>query len=90
MILVINKVDALAFAGVAPALPGMREVPMGIPELMTVAEFCERYRIGRTSAYREAASGRLKMHKFGAATRIRRADAEEWMRALPEKGEEAA
>lgn len=56
---------------------------MDIPELMTVADFCARYSIGRTSAYREVAAKRLKLRKFGTATRIARADAEAWAESLP-------
>lgn len=56
-----------------------------IPELMTVADFLVRYRIGRTSFYREAAKpgSLLKLRKFGSATRIARADAEAWVNSLP-------
>jgi len=56
---------------------------MDIPELMTVADFCARYSIGRTSAYREVAANRLKLRKFGTATRIARTDAEAWAESLP-------
>ena len=52
-------------------------------ELMTVADFCNRYRIGKTSLYREAAAGRIRLRKFGAATRIAREDAEAWAASLP-------
>lgn len=52
-------------------------------ELMTVADFCARYRIGKTSLYREAAAGRLTLRKFGAATRIACEDAEAWAASLP-------
>lgn len=52
-------------------------------ELMTVADFCGRYRIGKTSLYREAAAGRLPLRKFGAATRIALEDAEAWAAGLP-------
>ncbi len=52
-------------------------------ELMTVADFCARYRVGKTSLYREAAAGRIKLRKFGAATRIAREDAEAWLEILP-------
>lgn len=52
-------------------------------ELMTVADFCQRYRIGKTSLYREAAAGRLTLRKFGAATRIAIEDAEAWASSLP-------
>lgn len=56
---------------------------MDIPELMTVADFLARYSIGRTSFYREVAAGRLKLRKFGSASRIARADAEAWVSCLP-------
>lgn len=52
-------------------------------ELMTVADFCERYRVGKTSLYREAAAGRIRLRKFGTATRIAREDAEAWVEGLP-------
>lgn len=52
-------------------------------QFMTVADFCDRYRIGKTSLYREAAAGRLKLRKFGSATRIAREDADAWAANLP-------
>lgn len=54
-----------------------------VPELMTVAQFCARYSIGKTSFYREAAAKRIPLRKFGAATRIARADAIAWAEQLP-------
>ena len=53
------------------------------PELLTVADFCARYSIGKTSLYREANAGRLPLRKFGTATRIAREDAERWAASLP-------
>lgn len=53
------------------------------PDMMTVAHFCGRYSIGRTSFYREVAANRLKLRKFGSATRIARTDAEAWAASLP-------
>lgn len=53
------------------------------PELMSMKQFCESYTCGRTSAYREIAAGRLRIRKFGSATRIARADAEAWAASLP-------
>lgn len=50
---------------------------------LKMGEFCDRYKIGRTSAYREAAAGRLKLRKFGSATRIAIEDAEAWAANLP-------
>ena len=61
-----------------------------LPEMMTVATFCDRYSIGRTSLYREVNAGRLKLRKFGSATRIARSDAEAWAASLPTYGGEAA
>lgn len=63
---------------------------METPELLTVADFCARYSIGRTSLYREANAGRLKLRKFGSATRIAREDAERWAASLPVQDGEAA
>lgn len=63
---------------------------METPELLTVADFCARYSIGRTSLYREVNAGRLKLRKFGSATRIAREDAERWVANLPEYDGEAA
>lgn len=60
------------------------------PALMTVARFCDRYSIGKTSFYREVKAGRLKLRKFGAATRIALSDAEAWANALPTVEGEAA
>lgn len=51
---------------------------------MTVNEFCQRYRIGRTKVYAEIGSGRLRAVKLGAKTLILRADADRWARSLPE------
>lgn len=63
---------------------------METPQLLTVADFCARYSIGKTSLYREVNAGRLKLRKFGTATRIARADAEAWADALPFSEGEAA
>lgn len=54
-----------------------------IPELMTVAQFLARYSCGKTSFYREVAANRIRIRKFGTATRIARADAEAWAASLP-------
>lgn len=58
-------------------------MPKAYSELLTVADFCETYKIGKTSLYREAAAGRIKLRKFGTATRIAREDAEAWVASLP-------
>ena len=59
-------------------------------ELMKVSDFLVRYSIGRTSFYREAAAGRLKLRKYGTATRIAREDAEAWAASLPVSNGEAS
>jgi excisionase family DNA binding protein len=50
---------------------------------MSIAEFCERYGPGRTKAYEELKSGRLRGLKIGKRTVITEDDAEEWLRHLP-------
>ena len=63
---------------------------MDIPELMTVADFLARYRIGKTTFYREVLAQRLKVKKLGTATRIARTDADAWAASLPARMGEAA
>ena len=63
---------------------------MNIPELMTVADFLARYSIGKTTFYREVSARRLTVKKLGAATRIARADADNWAASLPARIGEAA
>jgi hypothetical protein len=50
---------------------------------MSIAEFCEQYGPGRTSAYEEIKSGRLRARKIGKRTVITTDDAEEWLQNLP-------
>lgn len=52
-------------------------------ELLTVTDFLARYSIGKTSFYREVAANRIRIRKFGTATRIARTDAENWAASLP-------
>ncbi len=52
-------------------------------EFYTVAQFCEAYGIGRTTFYAEVKAGRLRTVKIGAATRVRRTDADDWANSLP-------
>jgi excisionase family DNA binding protein len=52
-------------------------------ELFTVPQFCEAYGISRTTFYAEVKAGRLRIVKIGAATRVRRADAQAWADSLP-------
>ena len=50
---------------------------------MSIAEFCERYGPGRTKAYEELKSGRLRARKIGKRIIIASDDAEDWLRRLP-------
>ena len=50
---------------------------------MSIAVFCERYCLGRTRAYEELKSGRLRGRKVGKRTIIAEDDAEDWLRGLP-------
>lgn len=55
-------------------------------ELLTVAEFKAKYRIGHTTFYRQVAAGRLRLIKIGKSTRISAQDADAWLNALPKIG----
>ena len=50
---------------------------------MSVARFSEDYGIGRTKAYEELNSGRLRGRKIGTRTLISEDDAEAWLQRLP-------
>ena len=50
---------------------------------MSVARFSEDYGIGRTKAYEELNSGRLRGRKIGTRTLISEDDAEAWFQCLP-------
>lgn len=52
-------------------------------KLITIKEFCERYGVGRSTAYRENLAGRLPFRKIGRATRIAESDAQNWFDMLP-------
>ena len=45
----------------------------GFSSAMSVAEFCQRYRIGRSMVYLENKAGRLTFRKVGTRTLIMRA-----------------
>jgi excisionase family DNA binding protein len=49
----------------------------------SIAEFCQRYRLGRTKVYEELKSGRLRARKIGKRSIITDDDEEEWLQALP-------
>jgi hypothetical protein len=50
---------------------------------MSIARFSEDYAIGRTKAYEELRSGRLRARKIGTRTIISQDDAEAWLQQLP-------
>jgi hypothetical protein len=50
---------------------------------MSIARFSEDYAIGRTKAYEELKSGRLRGRKIGKRTIIGQDDAEAWLQQLP-------
>jgi hypothetical protein len=49
----------------------------------SIAAFCQRYGISRTSAYEEIAAGRLQVVKAGRRTLVPADAAESWLRSLP-------
>ena len=58
----------------------------GTRQAYSIEGFCEAYGVGRTKAYEEIATGRLKARKAGRRTIIPAAEAERWLGALPELG----
>jgi len=50
---------------------------------MSLAQFCQDYNTGRTRAYQEIRSGRLRARKNGKRTIITEDDAEDWLGRLP-------
>ena len=47
-------------------------------KLMTIKQFAEQFRIGRSTVYREHDAGRLPFVKIGRASRITESDASAW------------
>lgn len=52
---------------------------------LTIPEFCTCYGVGRSFTYDEINAGRLKVRKAGKKTLVLKADADNWLNALPEK-----
>jgi excisionase family DNA binding protein len=52
-------------------------------KLLTVADFCQRYSVGRTRAYALIRTGKIKAVKNGSSTRIVAESAEAWAASLP-------
>lgn len=55
----------------------------------TVSDFLRTYAIGRTTLYRLAEAGKIRITKIGRASRIAKADAKAWADSLPTIGGEA-
>lgn len=64
-------------------IPAPEQIAAPKPALMTIREFCEWSRVGRTAVYREIKCGRLVLRKVGAKSLILVSDAEAWLRSLP-------
>lgn len=52
------------------------------PEFLTIGDFCQLFRVSRSTLYRQIASGALPIIKIGRATRIPAGAARQWVRAL--------
>jgi excisionase family DNA binding protein len=52
--------------------------------LLSISDFCERYRTSKATFYRQFNAGLIPIVKVGRATRIRTADAEQWAANLSE------
>jgi excisionase family DNA binding protein len=50
---------------------------------LTIKEFCEQYRVGRTKAYALIASSELERKKLGRKSLITAASAKAWFACLP-------
>jgi hypothetical protein len=51
-------------------------------ELLTVTQFKERYQISHTAFYRQVQTGKLRIIKIGASTRVAVGDAQSWLASL--------
>jgi excisionase family DNA binding protein len=51
--------------------------------VFSVAEFCNRYGVGRTTTYEEIKAGRLQAVKAGKRTLVTADAAESWLKSLP-------
>lgn len=57
-----------------------------LPRAMRIPEFCRRYRVGRSTTYKQIKTRRLRAKKIGDITIITPEDAEAWLRSLPVLG----
>lgn len=65
----------------------MHTTDLGIErKFLTVAQFCARYQVSRSTTYRLAQQGALNIVKCGRASRILASEAEAWAADLPALG----
>lgn len=55
-------------------------------KFLTLAQFCARYQVSRSTAYRLAQQRAINIVKCGRASRILASEAEAWASALPALG----
>lgn len=55
-------------------------------KFLTLAQFCARYQVSRSTAYRLAKQKAISIVKCGRASRILASEAEAWASALPALG----
>lgn len=53
------------------------------PKFLTIAQFCQRYQVSRSSAYRAHHQGAFLIVKWGRSSRIAFDQAEVWAASLP-------
>lgn len=58
------------------------ELNVTTPQAYTIPEFIRDYKVGRTTAYDEIKTGRLRTYTVGRARRISASAAAEWQRNL--------
>ena len=66
-----------------PKISEVERQRRAVQRAMSVDAFCQRYEIGRTTAYAEIREGRLRARKCGKRTVIAADDADEWLGRLP-------
>lgn len=56
-------------------------------KLMTIKQFCQRYRVSRSTVYRLFENGDLPRIYIGRSVRIKKEDANAWLASLHDKQE---
>jgi excisionase family DNA binding protein len=51
-------------------------------QFLTISDFCQRFRVSRSTLYRQVNSGALPILKIGRSTRIPATAARQWAQAL--------